>query len=186
MGLINWRVVSDLRNLFVFAFVGAAFGIALSGEVANAQAKAPVAKVAPAAKTGLKQALTLDVVTLEAQARAAWGTLTTAREQLATAEAAVSALTPGTTEYDTATESWLKAQGVAMLAQEEFDLAARAFDEGRKLRGEAATAFVDERCANDDGKDPDIARVCAKLAAAKAEAAAKAAAVVPGDGPHVP
>lgn len=170
---------STIKTVAIMAYLlaGGVVGVGiLQAHDADAQGKAPKAEAGISAKDGLKRALTMDIATVEAQARAAWDTLIAAKEALATAEASVAAAAVGTKEYDAATESWLAAQGVLLLAQEDFNLAARAHDAAKTERANAATTFVDERCANDDGKNADITRVCSRLAAAKAEAAAKGAA----------
>lgn len=162
----------------IFAVAGIATILigALHVHDASAQAKPPREKVKAESKAALKQALTVDVATLEAQARAAWDVVKEAQATLAAAEAAVAAATPGTAKYDDATEAWIKAQGIALAAQEGFSVAQRALEEGRALRGAAVTTFVEDRCANDDGKDADIKKICDRVAAAKAEEAAREAA----------
>ncbi len=167
---MNKDLVSGIA-VFAFAAAGLGGALALSNN-ADAQATPPHAKVASEKKAALKQALTLDVTTLETQARAAWDARNAAMRALQTAEAAVADATPGTPEYDAATEAWVKAQGVAIAAQSTFEVANRELESGRALKGSAAGAFVEERCANDDGKDADIKRLCDALAAAKAAAEA--------------
>lgn len=156
-----------------FTILGVSF---LQVRDADAQGKPAVEKVKRATKEALKQGLTVDIDTLEAQARSAHDALQVALTQVRESEAAMVAAAVGSAEADAASESWLKAQGVALAAQDTLNTAMRELESGRRLKGEAATAFVEERCGNDDGKDADVKRVCDRLAAAKAEAAAREAA----------
>jgi hypothetical protein len=164
-----------MTSLAILAlFMGTAI-LGVSALQAHAQAKMPTEKVQLATKTELKRGLTVDLETLEAQARTAHEALQAALTQIRVAEAEVAAATVGSVEADAAGEAWIKAQGAAVEAQDTFDVAMRALEEGRTTKAKAATAFADERCTADDGKDVDIARLCAKRAAVRAEAAAKSA-----------
>lgn len=175
------KIDRTIKFAAILAFMGTGIlGVSLlQVHDANAQAKpakAAVEKVRAATKAELKRGLTVDLPTLEGAARATHETLQGALQQVRDAELAMADAVTGTPEADAASESWLKAQGVAMLAQQDFNLAMRAFEEAKALKATAATAFVTERCTGDDGKDADIARVCTALATAKAEAASKGAA----------
>jgi hypothetical protein len=150
---------------------------------AHAQAKPAIEKVRAATKNALRQGLTVDLETLEAQARTTHDVLQAALVQVREAELAMTAAAAGSAEADVASEAWIKAQGVAMLAQQDFNLAMRAYEDAKTLKTTTAAAFVEERCTGDDGKDADIARVCVALATAKAEAASKGAAAATGLGP---
>lgn len=173
MSVIDRNTLAAVLAIIGIGVIGVG---ALHSRDAIAQAKPSRERVRAKSKAALKQALTVDVGTLEAQARAAWDAVREAQVTLAAAEAAVAAATPGTAEYDDATEAWIKAQGIVLTAQEGFSVAQRALEEGRALRGAAVTAFVEDRCANDDGKDVDIKKICDRVAAAKAEEAAREAA----------
>ena len=178
------KIDHTIKLSAILAFMGTGIlGVtALQVHDANAQGKpakagkAAVEKVRAATKAELKRGLTVDLPALEAYARATHETLQGALQQVRDTELALAAAVTGSPEADAASEAWLKAQGVAMLAQQDFNLAMRSFEEAKTLKATVATAFVEERCEKDDGKDGDVARVCGALAAAKAEAAAKGAA----------
>ena len=174
MNKIDKGTFAAVLGILGTAVLGVSF---LAVHDANAQGKPPVEKVQLATKTELKRGLTVDLETLEAQARTAHNELQAVLQQIRDAELAMAAATAGSVEADAASEAWIKAQGAAMTAQETFNVAMRELETARNLKASAATAFVEERCTGDDGKDADIKRVCDRLAAAKAEQAAKEAAV---------
>jgi hypothetical protein len=167
----------DTRSLaLVLAIMGTAV-LGVTAMQANAQAKPPAEKVLLTTKTELKRGLTVDLDSLEATARSAHEALQAVLAQVKASEAAMAGAEAGSPEADAASEAWIKAQGAGIVAQENFNLAMRELEMARNVKATAATAFVDERCAADNGKDADIKRLCDKLAAVKAEQAAKEAEV---------
>jgi len=170
----------------VIGIMGAAvLGVTLmqGGDAEAAQPKTKaVSKIKAETKNALHAGLTVDLAGLEATARAAHDALQAVLQQIKDAETAMAAAAPGSVEADTASEAWVKAQGAAIGAQEIFNVAMRELETARASKATAAVAYVEERCTNDDGKDADIAKLCATATAAKAEATAKAVAA-PAVGP---
>lgn len=146
---------------------------ALLGGDANA---GPMGKIDKATKDKAAAALKADLTPLADAAKAAAKALQDSALAARQAEKAVQKATkdnnpaPGTPAHDALVEDWLTKQAVAAKAEE---VASQTRNELQVKQAELqrdVQALIDARCEHDDGSNAAIAEVCAKRAAAAANA----------------